>query len=134
VSQPGFEDVCRAYVRDAIGLDPDLPPRGEVGAWWGPVPDPRHPGTRRTMQGESEIVVLDGTRLLLVGESKWQSGPADLATVAQLDRTAPHIPGFDPAVTRLAIFSRGGFTDALREEAASRSIVLRSVDDLYARV
>lgn len=131
VSQPSFEDVCRAYVRDALNVDPGLPTRGDVGAWWGPVRDPRHPGTRRTMQGESDVVVVDGKRLLLVGEAKWQSGPAGLATLAQLDRTAPHIPGFESTVTRFVIFSREGFTDDLREEAARRSIVLRTVDDLY---
>ncbi len=132
VSQPAFEEVCRNYVRRSSGVDPDLPARGEVGSWWGPVPDPSYPGTRRVAQAEADVVVLDQGRLLLAGECKWQREPAGLDTLAQLERTAPHIPGFDAEATRLAIFSREGFTDELRATATARSIVLRSADDLYA--
>lgn len=131
VSKPAFEQACRDYVRLAMGRDPALPDRGIVGAWWGPVPDERPSAERRTRQGEVDIVVYDGDRLLLAGEAKWTAGPADLDALSQLEATTRHLPGVDPE-TRLLLVSREGFSERLRALAARRQIVLRTVDDLYA--
>jgi len=113
-----------------MGRNPALPDRGIVGAWWGPVPDERPPAERRTRQGEVDIVVYDGDRLLLAGEAKWTAWPADLDALSQLEATTRHLPGVD-AETRLLLVSREGFSERLRALAARRQIVLRTVDDLY---
>ncbi len=107
VSLPAFEDACREHVRAALGRDPEYPARGDAGAWWGPVPDERRPGTRRTRQGEIEIVAYERKRLVLAG------------------------PGYG-SHTKLAIYARDGFTRELRARASAHGVILRTVDDLYA--
>lgn len=130
VSLPAFEDACREHTRRAIGSDPAFPARGEVGAWWGPVPDERYPGTRRTREGEIELVAYEGRDLVLAGEAKWQNGLVDTDALAQLEGTVRHVPGYAPA-TRLVLYSREGFTPQLVRRAQASGVILRTVDHLY---
>lgn len=131
VSQPAFEDACREHVRASLGRDAEYPPRGDVGAWWGQVPDERHPETRRTRQGEIEIVAYEGRRLVLAGEAKWHDGEVDTDALSQLEGTVRFVPGYGPD-TRLVVYARDGFTRQLRARAAANGVVLRTVADLYA--
>jgi len=130
VSRPAFEDACRAHLRAAIGSDGDFPGRGSVGSWWGQIPDERYPGLRRTRQGEVELVAYDGARLVLAGEAKWHAGQVDTDALSQLEGTVRFVPGYG-AETRLAVYSRAGFTDRLRTRANAEGVILRTVDDLY---
>ncbi len=130
VSLPAFEDACREHVRASLGRDPEYPLRGDAGAWWGPVPDERHPGTRRTRQGEIEIVAYDGKRLVLAGEAKWHDGEVGTDALAQLEGTVRFVPGYG-SHTKLVIYARDGFTRELRARASASGVVLRTVDDLY---
>lgn len=130
VSLPAFEDACREHVRSAIGSDPAFPRRGAVGAWWGPVPDERFPGTRRTREGEIEIVAYDGRDLVLAGEAKWQNALLDTDALTQLERTVRHVPGYGPR-TQLILYSREGSTSQLEQRAQASGVILRTVDDLY---
>jgi AAA+ ATPase superfamily predicted ATPase len=130
VSKPAFEDACREYLRHAIGNDPEMPDRAEVGAWWGQVPDEREPGTRRTRQGEIELVAYEGASLVLAGEAKWHDGPLDTDALSQLLRTVTSVPGYSSA-TKLALFARDGFTERVTQRAAAEGIVLRTAADLY---
>jgi len=129
VSQPAFEEVVRHHARAAIGNDPAFPARGEVGTWWGPIPDDRMPGSRRTRQGEVDLVAYDRRDLVLAGEAKWTSR-ADIDALDQLLRTVVHVPGYGPD-TRLAIYARDGFTERLQDRAGERGVILRTVADLY---
>ncbi|MHB8398270.1 MAG: ATP-binding protein [Candidatus Limnocylindrales bacterium] len=132
VSLPAFEDACRVHVRDSLGHDPEFPARGDVGAWWGPVPDERQPGTRRTRRGEIDIVVYEGRKLVLAGEAKWHDGNVGMEALAQLDGTVRFAPGYG-AQTRLAIYARDGFSDGLRTHLrmTGRTVIMRTVEDLY---
>lgn len=131
VSLPAFEDACREHVRASLGRDPEYPVQGDAGAWWGPVPDERHPGTRRTRQGEIEIVAYEGKRLVLAGEAKWNDGEVDTDALAQLEGTVRFVPGYG-SHTKLVIYARDGFTQQLKARASASGIVLRTVDDLYS--
>lgn len=131
VSKPAFEDAVREHVRRSIGSDPEFPARAAIGAWWGPVPDERYPGSRRTREGEIDVAGYDGKRLVLAGEAKWSREPEDGSALAQLRRVVGHVPGFDPGVTRLALYVRAGFTDAFRARARTDGVILRTVDDLF---
>lgn len=131
VSRPAFEDAVREHARHAVGSDPDFPTSARIGAWWGPIPDDRYPHTRRTREGEIELVGYDGKVLVLAGEAKWAAGPEGGAALAQLRRTVAHVPGYDPARTRLALYTREGFTDAFRTRAQADGVILRTVRDLY---
>jgi uncharacterized protein len=132
VSRPAFEDACREHVRRAVGSDPDFPERATIGSWWGPVPDERDPGSRRTSQGEIEIVGYDGKLLVIAGEAKWSDRPEAGAALGQLRRTVTSVPGYDPTRTKLALYTREGFTDAFRARADREGVILRSVVDLFA--
>ena len=131
VSRPAFEDAVRAHAAASIGTDAEFPITGTVGAWWGPVPDERQPDTKRTREGELDLVAHDGRRLVLAGEAKWSAGLEDGAALAQLRGTIAHVAGYDPAMTKLAIYTREGFTDGFRARATAAGVILRTVDDLY---
>ena len=133
VSRPGFEEAVRAHAGLCVGADPAFPPAARVGAWWGPIPDERYPGTRRTRQGELELVGHEGDRLVLAGEAKWQARPVDLDALAQLDGTLRHVPGFG-AHTRRVLYSRVGFTERLTARADREGVLLRTVEDMYGEI
>ena len=59
-------------------------------------------------------------------------GPEGGAALAQLRRTVAHVPGYDPARTRLALYTREGFSDEFRARAQAEGVILRTVGDLYA--
>ncbi len=132
VSKPAFEDAVREHVRHAIGVDPDLPSVADIGAWWGPVPDTRYPGTKRTREGEIEVVGYEGKRLVLAAEAKWTNGPEVGGALDQLRSTVVHVPGYSPSGTRLALYVRDGLTDRFRRAAEADGVILRTVADLYA--
>lgn len=131
VARPAFEDAARTHALESVGHDPAFPAAATVGAWWGPIPDDRQPGSRRTREAELDIVGYEDKRLVLAGEAKWSVAPEDGSALAQLRRTVVHAPGYDPDGTRLAIYSRAGFTERFREQAARGRIILRSLESLY---
>ena len=133
VSRPAFEVAVRAHARSCIGIDPTFPARAEISAWWGPIPDQSAPaGSKRTREGEVELVGYDGKHLVLAGESKWSDGLEDGGGLSQLKRTVVHVPGYDPDATKLAIYTRAGFTDEFRAKAEREGVILRTVEDMYA--
>ena len=132
VSRPAFEDAAREHARRSIGLDPEYPARATVGAWWGPVPDERHPGTRRTREADVDIAGYDRRRLVLAGEAKWSKGPEAGAALEQLRRIIVYVPGYDGGNTKLVLYARDGFTEALRARVRAEGVILRTVADLYS--
>ena len=130
VSRPPFERACREWVQARIAHDPRLPTRGKVGAWWGQVPIGG--GNRRTRSGEVDVVVLDGKAVTFAGEAKWSDSKVGGDALVQLRSTCAGIPGYDPDVTRLALFSRAGFTSEVSRIADDRGVMLLTVDDLFS--
>lgn len=128
VSKPGFERLCRAYVRSAIGSDPRFPRRGEVGAWWGSLTLSTSHG-RRTEQREADVVVRSGQAITLVGEAKWSERSVGTEALHQLRATAAAIPGTS-ARTKLALFARTSFTSELRLSAEQEQILLITANEM----
>jgi AAA+ ATPase superfamily predicted ATPase len=131
VSKPAFEEAVREHARRSLGSDLDFPSHATVGAWWGPIPDDRYPGLRRTREGEIELVGYQGKQLVLAGEAKWSNNLEDGKALGQLRQTVVHVPGYDPNKTKLVIYSREGFTDNFQNRAKFEGIILRTVADLY---
>ena len=129
VSMPTFEDICRAWVLDQVN-DGDWPGVDRVGAWWGPIPDPRPGQPRRQTEGEIEVIAMAGDRVVLAGEAKWTSAPVGFGALERLRRVVLHVPGAD-ARTELVVFGRA-FDPRLVMAAESERVRLVSVDDLYA--
>lgn len=129
VSKPAFERLCRDFVRAAIGHDPRLPTRGDVGEWWGPSTARRGEGRLVTEQRQADVVVGTKNRVSLVGECKWSDAPVDVDALRQLRIAAAAVPGTGTS-TRLALFGRDGFTDRVRAVAGQEGILLFNAVDL----
>jgi AAA+ ATPase superfamily predicted ATPase len=129
VSKPTFEDICREWVRRQIDGG-KLPAADAVGAWWGPVPDPRPNNPRYRTEREIEIVAAQRGRVVLAGEAKWTGAPVDFATLNHLRQVLPHVPGAD-AETQILLFGRH-FATRLHELAQSEKVRLVSVAELFA--
>ncbi|MDT8436636.1 MAG: ATP-binding protein [Gemmatimonadota bacterium] len=115
-----FEVVCRQFVADSI--HPALPFRAaRVGSWW-------------TANGSDEIdvVALDGSGSVLLGECKWGSVARD--DLQKLERQAdlilPHLGGV--RTVSLALFSAGGISDTVVQRRIDAGDLLHfSADDLF---
>jgi AAA+ ATPase superfamily predicted ATPase len=130
-SKPAFERLCRDYVRSAIGRDPRLPARGDVGEWWGPYTSRNADGKLVTEQRQADVVVGAARQVTLVGECKWSDALVDIDALHQLRTAAAAVPGTN-AATRLALFAREGFTDRVRAIAEQDGTLLLTAADLLA--
>jgi uncharacterized protein len=95
-------------IREALALaaaDLPWPEATVVGGWWS-----------RTFDPEIDLVGADrapvATRLWYAGSIKWLKHPFGSRDLADLQRGAPQVPGFDPGETALIGVSRAGFADA----------------------
>jgi hypothetical protein len=131
VSKPAFERMCHEYVRSAIGHDPRLPTRGDVGAWWGPTTVRDASNKPRTEQREADVVVGIDKVVSLVGEAKWSDALVDLDALGQLRTATAAVPGTSDS-TRLALFAREGFTDRLRTVAEQEGIMLITASEMLS--
>lgn len=130
VSDQAFEEVCRRSLLDALarGALPRALRFSRVGAWW---------STRETeAQDEADVVAFADGRLVAIGECKWSASPADERDLVGIDkvlRTAAGPLRPSASVYRM-IFSRSGFTAALRRRAArpDERLLLFAPADLYS--
>jgi AAA+ ATPase superfamily predicted ATPase len=113
---PEFEDYCRRWTRVHHAAT-------RVGAWWGPA---LH-RLRRTGERSSEEVDVVGMargQVTIVGEARWRNKPMDVGYLDTIDTyklPALRQSGLRTAKTpQILLFSRGGYTDGLRQAAADR--------------
>lgn len=113
---PIFEDCCR----DWIGRYSPLGAAAlEIGSWWS-----------RKHDIELDVVTLEKKGYGLLGSCKWWKKPVGVNVLDELYE-AKAVLGPKAAQARLALFSRAGFTDAVRERAAGENLVLVEPDDLF---
>jgi AAA+ ATPase superfamily predicted ATPase len=129
VAKPAFEEICRSWIFDQVNQGA-WPGVNRVGAWWGPIPDPRPGQPRRQTEGEIEVVAVAGDRVVLAGMTRWTAEPVGFGVLERLRRVLPHVPGAD-ARTELVLFGRA-FEPRLFAAADAEGVRLVSVDDLYA--
>ena len=112
-----FEKICRDWVwREAalgeLGFDVS-----DVGRWWGNDPVARE-------EAEIDIVAVDGSCTVMVGECKWRNEPTGAEQLAKLDARA-QLAGAGPLAPRW-LFSRAGYTsgccDLAKETKTARLI------------
>ena len=101
-------------IREALSIaaaDLPWPEASAVGAWWNRAFDP-----------EIDLVGADrgpaARKLWYVGSVKWLDHPFGSRDLAALQRSAPQVPGFDPAQTALIGVSWAGFTDSAATDLA----------------
>jgi AAA+ ATPase superfamily predicted ATPase len=106
------EPVIREALSQAAAELP-WPDATVVGGWWNRAFDP-----------EIDLIGADrapvARRLWYVGSVKWLDHPFGSRDLADLQRGAPLVPGFDPAETALISVSCTGFTDSAAENLALR--------------
>ena len=118
-----FEQVCRDYLleQNAQGKLPFL--FTAIGRWWG-----SDPKTRKAI--EIDLIASDG-KSYLFSECKWRNEQTDLSVLMGLQEKADV---FCPkrGKTWFALFSKSGFTSAVREEATQRKdIILIDLNELF---
>ena len=94
-------------------------PQREPGAWWD-----------RSVEIDL-LAISENEQTALVGECKWSVNPVGTDVLEDLKHKSQVLVK-DHGVRRLeyALFSRSGFTVALRERAETENVGLFSVDDL----
>ena len=116
-----FEQICKEYLlrQNSRGKLPFL--FTSVGRWWGGDP-------KTKTQAEIDLVASDGTEYL-VCECKWRNEKIKGNALAEL-RAKAEI--FSPAKKPwLVLFSKSGFTDAVRREAKSgKRVLLVALEDM----
>lgn len=117
-----FEQICREYLlRYADGLPFLL---SDVGQWWG-----TDAKTRTEVQIDLVGVPAEGNEYL-IGSCKYRNekiGTDELKLLRRYARIFRKDGSF-----HYYIFSKGGFTQALQEQADRGEVVLMTLEDLYA--
>ena len=103
---PVFEAICRdwmwrQFASGGLGFE-----FTDIGRWWGNDPAIRE-------EAEIDVVAVNGSETVLVGECKWRNEPTDAAQLEKLDRRAGLVDA-KAAVPRW-FFSRAGYTKGCRE-------------------
>jgi len=114
-----FEEAARDFVaaRARAGQWSFLPER--IGSWW-------------NREAELDVVAINQVeRVALAGECKWSVHPVGTNILDDLQRQAG-IMVRENGIEEIqyAIFSRKGFTAALKERAARENVALFTVDDM----
>src|SRR6185437_3457821 len=126
---PHFEELARQWTMTYADA-------GTVGGPVGPVGRTVVPCRVHRDQHEVDVVAVERSpgrpsRILLLGAAKWRQVPVGVAELERLRHIRELIDGADPS-TKLALFSRWGFTEELlRQAAAAPDLELVDLDRLY---
>jgi hypothetical protein len=115
---PAFEDLCCRSLWTLY----DEYPVVDVGQWW-------------YQEHEVDVVGLTDEDVLIAGECKYRASPADFSALSSLDDHVEQLrwtpDGGGDRTCEYALFSRNGFTDAVRDAADERSdLRLYSLSDV----
>lgn len=117
-----FEKVCADYLSDknAKGELPIL--FTSIGRWW---------GTNPVTHGQEEIdLVANDRKDYIFGECKWRNEKLDLSILREL-KTKADIFSKNRNNTFYFLFSKSGFTDAVKNEVkADNSVILVDLSDI----
>lgn len=117
-----FEKVCADYLSDknAKGELPIL--FTSIGRWW---------GTNPVTHGQEEIdLVANDRKDYIFGECKWRNEKLDLSVLREL-KTKADIFSKNRNNTYYFLFSKSGFTDAVKNEVkADNSVILVDLSDI----
>lgn len=113
---PEFEDYCRRWTRAHRSVT-------RVGAWWGPALNRLRRAGERSSE-EIDVVGIARGQVIIVGEARWRNKPMDAGYLDTIDTYK--VPALRQSGLRTAkspqilLFSRGGYTDGLRQAATRR--------------
>lgn len=123
-----FETMCRSWLTDHMEQLPF--PLGSLGEWWG-----NHPRQKKEIQidivgTEAKTFHQKGGRSFIVGSCKYRNDPVG---ADELELLQDYASAFTAAGDRVFyyIFSKGGFTDHLKELEADGAVKLITLEDMY---
>lgn len=119
-----FERICRDYLlyQNSQGKLPIL--FTQIGRWWG-----ANPRSKEHEQVEIDLVAKDGDEYLF-GECKWRNEPMDYRALSDL-RLKADVMNFQRGKTWFVLFSKAGFTDAVKKAAEEEeNVILVSLQEL----
>lgn len=116
---PIFEEVCRQYVQ----------------RYWGErlKSMPLRAGLHRDRDFDLDVVAPLAEGGYLLGECKWWGRPVGEKVLEALKASARRLPEPAQRDARLAIFSGGGFTEALQRRAKEEGVMLAGLGELLGR-
>ncbi|MDX6204468.1 MAG: uncharacterized protein QOF39_525 [Frankiales bacterium] len=113
---PEFEEYCRRWTRATQSVT-------QVRSWWGPAANTyRRDGSRSSE--EIDIVGTARARVKVIGEARWRNSAMDLGYLRDLETYK--LPALRQTGLKIdqrpviLLFSRGGYSPSLVNEAASR--------------
>ncbi|MDR3293580.1 MAG: ATP-binding protein [Clostridiales bacterium] len=115
-----FEDICKQYMlrRNIAETLPFV--FDKIGRWWGSNP-------KLKQEEEIDLVAVSRNKALFC-ECKWRNEKADLRILKELKRKAELLCDYTEKC--YCVFSKSGFTDALKQEACD-SVLLIDLADLF---
>lgn len=113
-----FEDICREYMLRHAADELGVLPESGVGRFW-------------SRDVEIDILCRDIDGSHYCGECKWSTRPVGESVLTGLRRKAQSLPPSWQERLSYVLFSRSGFTDALRGRARAGECVLVDIDALY---
>ena len=120
-----FEKVCKEFLLrlNNKGKLPFI--FTNIGHWWGNDP-------QNKQQAEVDIIANDRNDYIFC-ECKWRNSLADIDVLMKLQHRSDLILGHkDKGIVYFALFSKTGFTDEIKNEAAKKNnILLFDVNDLF---
>ena len=117
-----FEVCAIQYMWRALGKKVLPFPFRRIGRWWGNNPDLRR-------EEEIDFIAYSGERAVF-GECKWRNAPTGEDVLNEIVRKAGLFPGF--ADVHFMLFSKSGFTGALRDRAAcGGGVTLIGIDEMF---
>jgi AAA+ ATPase superfamily predicted ATPase len=117
-----FEECAKQYMWRALKAEALPLSFKTIGRWWG-----NNPKERR--EEEIDFIAFSDDKAMF-GECKWRNAPSGGDTLDELRRKSGLFPSFKDV--RYMLFSKSGFTGALRDMAEGRGdVVLIGLDDLF---
>jgi len=117
-----FEECAKQYMWRALKKNKLPVSFKKIGRWWGGNPKERR-------EEEIDFIALAGDSAMF-GECKWRGVQIGEDTLDELIRKAKLFPGFTDI--HYILFSKSGFTDALKHRAAKLGkVMLIGVDDMF---
>ena len=118
-----FEKICKEYMlrKNSLGELPIM--FTTIGRWWG------HSSEKTHSQVEIDLIAGDGENFIFC-ECKWRNEAVTLATLNKL-RESAEVFTANTDNSYFALFSKGGFSDSLTEQAKNNSkILLIGIDEM----
>lgn len=112
-----FEDCCREWIGRYSDLGSDA---ADVGSWWS-----------RGNETEIDVVTVAKRRYAVLGSCKWTKRLVGEGALRDLE-AAREVLGPAAENAQLVLFSRSGYTAALRRRADANGVTLVSVNDLFS--